>query len=210
VIRTFHPRRGRLSGRHRAALDHLLPVYGVPADRLDGLFGPDIPMVLEIGSGMGEATLAMAAADPARGYLAAEIHYPGVGNLLAGVAERGLSNVRVVVADALDILRDRIGPGTLDAIHCFFPDPWPKARHHKRRLIQPGNAALLTSRLRPGGTLWCATDCAPYAAAMWETLGAEPLLIPSRGRRPIRPVTKFEQRALDAGSEVAEVIFRRR
>ena len=200
VIRTFHPRQGRLSARHRDALDRLLPVYGVPDGRLDAVFDRT---VLEIGSGMGEATLGMAAADPARGYLAVEIHLPGVARLLTGLAERGLGNVRVAVADALDLLRHRVRPGALDAIHVFFPDPWPKARHHKRRLIQPAHAALLASRLRPGGVLWCATDWTPYAAAMRSTLSATPLLIRSAGGVPPRPVTKFEQRAIDAGRDVA-------
>ncbi len=212
VIRTFHPRRGRLSSRHHDALARLLPGYGVlvadgPAAPLDpvALFGRPLPLVLEIGSGMGEATLAMAAADESRGYLAVEIHTPGVGNLLAGVEELGLGNVRVAVGDALDLLRHQVPAGTLDAVHAFFPDPWPKARHHKRRIVNPETAArlaevirpggelrlatddqdyarwmlatLLASRLRPGGVLWCATDWAGYAEAMLAALTADPLLI---------------------------------
>lgn len=208
MIRTFHPRRGRLTDRHRDALDRLLPVYGEPT-----VGGPmltaDRPVVLEIGSGMGDATLAMAGADPARLYVAAEIHYPGVANLLAGVAAAGLDNVRVVVGDALDLAAHRVPPGTLDAVHAFFPDPWPKARHHKRRLVVPARVALLSSRLRPGGTFWCATDDAGYAEAMAETLTADPLLV--RGPAvPPRPVTKFEQRALDAGRPVTDLVFHRR
>jgi tRNA (guanine-N7-)-methyltransferase len=228
AIRTYHPRRGRLSGRHHDALDRLLPVYGVVGDGpLDParLFGRDLPLVVEIGSGMGEATVEMAAADPGRGYLAAEIHTPGVANLLANVEQRGLTNVRVAFADALELMR-RIAPGTLSAVHVFFPDPWPKARHHKRRLIQPKHVAVLASRLRPGGTLWCATDWAAYAEAMAGTLDGHPLLIraagevaageaaagEAAGREPAlrRPVTKFEQRGHDAGRAVTDLIFIRR
>jgi len=211
-VRTFHPRRGRLRARHHDALARLMPVYGIPAEGpgdASSLFGADLPLVVEIGSGMGEATAEMAAADPGRGYLAVEIHTPGVANLLATVEERGLTNVRVFFGDALGLLRERVAAGTLDAVHAFFPDPWPKARHHKRRLFQPVHVALLASRLRPGGTIRCATDSPGYAAAMVETLGADPLLIPGNGRIP-RPVTKFEQRARDAGRAVVDLVYTRR
>jgi tRNA (guanine-N7-)-methyltransferase len=211
-IRTFHPRRGRLSGRHHDALARLLPVYGVAADEsVDAgtLFGRELPLVVEIGSGMGEATVELAGADPALGYLAVEIHTPGVANLLATVEERGLPNVRVHFGDALSLLRERVAPGTLDAVHAFFPDPWPKAHHHKRRLFQPAHVALLASRLRPGGTLWCATDWAQYAAAMVETMSADPLLITGR-RHLTRPVTKFEQRGRDAGRAIVDLVYVRR
>lgn len=211
-IRTFHPRRGRLSGRHHDAMNRLLPAYGAPPDGpLDAttLFGSDVPLVVEIGSGMGEATVAMAEADPARGYLAVEIHTPGVANLLATVEERGLTNVRVHFGDALSLLRERVAPGTLDAVHAFFPDPWPKARHHKRRLFQPVHVALLASRLRPGGTIWTATDWAQYAAVMVEALGVDPLLIPGKRRFP-RPLTKFEQRGRDAGRAIVDLVYVRR
>ncbi len=202
-IRTYHPRRGRLSGRHHDALARLTARYGfTPGDPVD---------VLEIGSGMGEATLEMAAADPGRRYLAVEIHTPGVANLLAHIEARGLSNLSVVSVDALDLCREHIPDASLDAVHVFFPDPWPKARHHKRRLIQPANVALLSAKLRPGGLLHCATDVAGYAESMLETLRAEPSL---RNRhdgyapRPrSRPVTKFEQRALAAGRTPADLMF---
>ncbi|WDZ87887.1 tRNA (guanosine(46)-N7)-methyltransferase TrmB [Micromonospora cathayae] len=219
AIRTFHPRRGRLSGRHLDALDRLWPRYGLavpdgdetPVDPAD-LFGRRAPMVLEIGSGMGDATAAMAAADPGRDYLAAEVHTPGIANLLALVERRGLTNVRIADGDALTLLR-RLPEGTLDAVHVFFPDPWPKARHHKRRLIQPRHVALLRSRLAPGGVLHCATDWAEYAAAMRETLDADPDLVDARpgdvSRPEHRPVTKFERRALIAGRPVADLVYRR-
>src|SRR5690348_14995943 len=204
AIRTFHPRRGRLSARHRDSLARLLPKYAFDASTR--------PLVLEIGSGMGEAAVAMAAADPDRDYLAVEIHTPGIANLLAMVDELGLPNVRVVEGDALDLLRERIGRDRLDAIHVFFPDPWPKARHHKRRLVQPAHVALLASRLRPGGRLHCATDDAGYAAAMLATLSASTLVNCFESYAPRdarRPLTKFEQRARDAGRDVFDLVFRR-
>ncbi|GAA1037188.1 tRNA (guanosine(46)-N7)-methyltransferase TrmB [Virgisporangium ochraceum] len=215
-IRTYHPRRGRLSGRHHDALDRLLPAYGADAHRpvtARELFGVDVPLVVEIGSGMGEATAAMAQADPARGYLAVEIHTPGVANLLATVEERGLTNVRVAFEDAMELM-GRVPHGTLAAVHAFFPDPWPKARHHKRRLIQPGHVAVLASRLVPGGLLWCATDWPGYAESMEETLDASPLLIrmtssASEGAH-VRPLTKFEKRGHDAGRAIADLRYTRR
>lgn len=169
-----------MSGRHADAMAELWPVYGltvVDGDRspldLALLFGRDAPRVLEIGFGMGDTTAAMAAADPERDYLAVEVHTPGIGNLLALVGELGLTNVRVAHGDAMQLVH-RLAPGSLDAIHIFFPDPWPKARHHKRRLIQPANVALLRERLRVGGLLHCATDWPDYARSMAETLAADP------------------------------------
>jgi tRNA (guanine-N7-)-methyltransferase len=210
TVRTYHPRRGRLSGRHRDALDRLSRHYAIAGD--DPRRGA--PLVLEIGSGMGEAVVAMAAADPDRDYLAVEIHTPGVANLLALVEEHGLSNVRVESVDALDLLRHRLPEDSLAAIHVFFPDPWPKARHHKRRLIQPVHVALLASRLEPGGILHCATDDAGYAEAMLATLRAEPSLDNTAAgfapRPPHRPRTKFELRAEQDGRAVFELVFSKR
>lgn len=219
-IRTFHPRRGRLSTRHLDALDRLWPTYGLvipesPGARLDlpTLFGRRAPVVLEIGSGMGEATVAMAAADVNRDYLAVEVHTPGIANLLAMIEQQGVTNVRIAQGDALDLVRHLLSPQTLDAIHVFFPDPWPKARHHKRRLIQPEHVALLRSRLVPGGTVHCATDWAEYAAAMREVLSADPELVNDHDgyapRPPHRPVTRFERRGLTAGHQIFDLVFRR-
>ncbi|MFI7544120.1 tRNA (guanosine(46)-N7)-methyltransferase TrmB [Actinoplanes sp. NPDC049599] len=218
-IRTFHPRRGRMSGRHADAMADVWPVYGftvVDGDRtpLDPaeLFGRGAPVVLEIGFGMGDTTAAMAAADPGRNYLAVEVHTPGIGSLLSLVGELGLTNVRVARGDAMELVR-RLPVGCLDAVHVFFPDPWPKARHHKRRLIQPGNVALLRERLRTGGTLHCATDWAHYAEAMAGTLDADPGLTNPHGgfapRPAHRPETKFERRGTASGRAIFDLIYRR-
>jgi tRNA (guanine-N7-)-methyltransferase len=161
-------------------------------------------VVLEIGFGMGELTAAMAAAEPGRDFLGVEVHTPGIGNLLALVGEAGLTNVRVAHGDAMELVH-RIAPGGLDAVHVFFPDPWPKARHHKRRLINPGNVALLVDRLRPGGRLHCAT----YAEAMRETLEADPGLRLAAESRDTRPETKFERRGTRAGRPIADLIYLR-
>lgn len=211
-ITTFYPRRGRVSGRHEDALTRLWPVYGldIPGPPVDfaRLFGREAPLVLEIGSGMGDATIEMASADPDRDYLAVEVFPPGLGNLLANVESRGLRNVRVASGDALELLRHMISPGSLDAIHIFFPDPWPKARHHKRRLIQPANVALLRSRLRRGGVLHCATDWTDYATQMIAALDADAELSGGAVARPQRrPLTKFEKRGLEAGRPITDLIY---
>jgi tRNA (guanine-N7-)-methyltransferase len=214
-IRTFHPRRGRMSSRHADAHAALWPRFGLtvadgdrtPLDLVE-LFGAEVPVVLEIGFGMGDATAAMAAADPQRGYLGVEVHTPGIGNLLALAGELGLGNVRVARGDAMELVH-RIAPGSLDAVHVFFPDPWPKARHHKRRLIQPANVALLRERLRPGGVLHCATDWPEYAVAMAETLDADPGLRRLAAMPHGRPETKFERRGAAAGRPITDLRYER-
>jgi tRNA (guanine-N7-)-methyltransferase len=216
-IRSFHPRRGRVSPQREAHFQRLWPAFGVQVEenRTDpaAIFGRRAPLVVEIGSGMGEATAAMAGADPARDYLAVEVHYAGIAHLLGLVGEAGLTNVRVARGDAITLLTRMLGPGTVDAIHVFFPDPWPKARHHKRRLIRPENVAVMRAALRPGGTLHCATDWPEYAEVMLEVLTADPGLVNSTNgyaQRPgRRPVTKFEQRGIDEGRPIADLIFRR-
>lgn len=219
-IRTFHPRRGRLSSRHHDALDELWPVYGleIPAagQRLDPyrIFGrpSPAPLVLEIGSGMGETTARMAAADPGRDYLAVDVHTPGIAHLLHLIDGAGLANLRVVHGDALELLA-ALPPDCLDAIHVFFPDPWPKSRHHKRRLIQPAHLPALRSRLAPGGTLHVATDWAEYAHAALDALTADPELVnPYDGFAPRpahRPVTRFERRGVTAGRPAVDLIVHR-
>jgi tRNA (guanine-N7-)-methyltransferase len=207
--------------RHADALHRLWAVYGVPVAQdpappidLVQLFSRQAPVVLEIGSGMGECVAAMAQADPDRGYLAVEVHMPGIASLLAVIEERGLDNVRVAAGDALDLARHQLAPQSLDAIHAFFPDPWPKARHHQRRLIQPAHVALLAERLAPGGALHCATDWASYAVQMSAVLAGESRLVnayPGFAPRPAyRPETKFERRAIDADRPVFDLIFHRR
>lgn len=216
-IRTFKVRRGRLPAERRDALERLLPVYGVPVagGPLDpvAVYGRRAPLVLEIGSGMGDHTAAMAAADPDRDYLAAEVHTAGVANLLRHIDQRGLTNLRVAHGDALTLVRERLVPASLDAIHGFFPDPWPKTRHHKRRLFQPATVALLRSRLVEGGVLHTATDWLDYAEAIRAVLSADPELVNTHPgwapRPPDRPVTKYERRALAAGRRVYELIFQR-
>ena len=204
-----------MSARHADAMAGLWPSYGltvVDGDRgpldLDELFGRVAPRVLEIGFGMGEASAAMAAADQGRDYLAVEVHTPGIGNLLALVAEFGLTNVRVAHGDAMELVR-RLAPDALDAVHVFFPDPWPKTRHHKRRLIRPDNVALLSRAVRPSGVVHCATDWPDYAEAMAETLAADPRLV-RHGRGASRPETKFERRGVQAGRPITDLVFRRR
>lgn len=218
-VQTFYGRRGRLRTRRRDALARLLPVYGVPVTGggpLDpaALFGRRAPLVLEIGSGMGEATAAMAAADRDRDYLAAEVHAPGVANLLLFIEARGLTNVRVAHGDALELLEQRIAPESLAAVHTFFPDPWPKARHHKRRLFQPAHVALLRSRLAPGGSLHAVTDWPDYALVIRDTLEADPELVNAHDgwapRAAHRPQTKYERRARAEGRPVREVNVIRR
>lgn len=217
-IRSYVLRQGRVSNAQKRAHDTLLPRYGLeyrdsPVD-LDQAFGRNAPHVLEIGCGMGETTVAIAAAHPGTDYLGIEVHTPGVGSLLKQIDAAGLSNLRVVQHDAVAVLRQMIMPDSLDGIHIFFPDPWPKKRHHKRRLIQPPFAALAASRLKPGGYLHAATDWHEYAEQMLAVLGAEPLLentAPAYAPRPeYRPQTKFETRGLKLGHGVWDLVFRRK
>jgi tRNA (guanine-N7-)-methyltransferase len=217
-IRSFVLRQGRVSNAQRRALEELLPRYGVPfAARkldLDAVFDRSAPKILEIGSGMGEATAAIALAHPDNDYLAIEVHSPGVGSLLKRVAELALRNVRIVQHDAVEVLQDMIGPESFDGVHLFFPDPWPKKRHHKRRLVQPAFISLLASRLRRGAYLHAATDWREYAEQILQVLSAEPELKNSAEgfveRPPTRPLTKFEQRGLNLGHRVWDVVFLRR
>ncbi len=208
---------GRTSNAQRRAVDGLLPRFGIPWTGspidLDMAFGRPAPKVLEIGFGMGEGTAALASANPHIDYLGIEVHTPGVGNLLK-LAEAGeLTNLRIITHDAVEVLQTMLQPSSLAGAHIFFPDPWPKARHHKRRLIQPPFVALLASRLAVGGYVHLATDWVGYADQMLGVLTAEPLLSNTcdgfAPRPPARPLTKFEERGLKLGHEVRDLVFRR-
>ena len=164
--------------------------------------------MLEIGFGMGDTTAAMAAADPGRDYLAVEVHTPGIGNLLALVGEHGLTNVRVAHGDAMQLVH-RLAPGSLDAVHVFFPDPWPKARHHKRRLIQPGNVRAAARPAAPGRRAALRHRLAALRRAMAEALDADPGLRRHGPPGPSRPETKFERRGVRAGRPITDLVFRR-
>ncbi|RMI32031.1 tRNA (guanosine(46)-N7)-methyltransferase TrmB [Streptomyces triticirhizae] len=219
TIRSFQPRRSRVTHAQRQALLALWPRWGVEIDGRTRLDLDELldgrPVVLEIGFGMGEATAEMAAADPATGILAADVHTPGQGNLLRLADRAGLDNVRVANGDAILLLREMLPERSLAGLRVFFPDPWPKKRHHKRRLIQPAFVALAASRLAPGATLHCATDWEPYAEWMLEVLDASEDFVntaPDGGFAPRpanRPLTRFERQGLAKGHRVRDLIFRR-
>lgn len=217
-IRSYVLRQGRVSNAQQRYYDEGMPRWGIPYGHhlLDfaAVFGRRAPVILEIGCGMGETTAAIAAAHPGNDYLGIEVHTPGVGSLLKEIATRDLANLRVIQHDAVEVVRDMIPHASLAGIHIYFPDPWPKKRHHKRRLIQPPFVHELALRLVPGGYLHCATDWEDYAQQMLEVLSAEPLLentAPGFAPRPAwRPQTKFEMRGLKLGHGVWDVLFTRR
>lgn len=191
----------------------LLPRYGVVVDGqpldVEALFGRRAPLVVEVGSGTGEVTAALAAGDPDRDVLAVEVHVPGIATLVRLADQQGLSNVRVAHGDAVVLLESMLPPGSVDEVRVLFPDPWPKARHHKRRLVSPAFARLVASRLRPGGVLHVATDWPSYAEQVADVVAAEPQLEGGPVSRPARPLTRFEQRARDAGRPVVDVVATR-
>jgi tRNA (guanine-N7-)-methyltransferase len=217
-IRSYVLRQGRVSNAQQRALDTLLPRFGLPYAaqplNLDAAFGRTAPKILEIGFGMGETTAQIAEANPGNDYLALEVHTPGVGSLLKLIEEKRLGNVRIIRHDAVEVLRDMLGDNSLDGAHIFFPDPWHKARHNKRRLIQPPLVSLLAGKLKPGGYLHAATDWQDYAGQMLAVLAAEPLLENTAAgyapRPAYRPLTKFEQRGLRLGHAVWDLVFRRK
>jgi tRNA (guanine-N7-)-methyltransferase len=216
-IRSYVLRQGRFSRGQQRAYGELLPRFGVPfrAAPMDfaDTFGRKAPVVAEIGFGMGETTARIAAQNPGKDYLAIEVHTPGVGSLLRQIDEAALANVRIVQHDAVEVLREMVPADSLAAIHVFFPDPWPKKRHHKRRLIQPAFAALAASRLVPGGHLHVATDWKEYAEEVLAVLAAVPALRNTAAQfapRPeARPETKFERRGLKLGHGVWDILFTR-
>ena len=216
-MRSFVLRAGRMGPGQARALEalgprYVLPFAAAPLD-FDAVFGRRAPVVLEIGFGMGDATAQIAKAAPHTDFLGVEVHPPGVGALLKRIDELGLHNVRVVRHDAVEVLEQMIAPDALAGIHLFFPDPWHKARHHQRRIVQPAFVRLLASRLAAGGYLHAATDWEPYAAQMLEVLGAEPLLrncADGYAPRPAhRPETRFERRGIGLGHGVRDLLFAR-
>jgi tRNA (guanine-N7-)-methyltransferase len=220
---SFVHRGRRLTGGQEHTWRQMWPAYGRTvaggpdvALELDRWFGRAAPVILEIGSGMGESTAALAAAAPEVNHLAVEIYQPGLAQLLMRIRDQGLTNLRLVRGDAVRVLRSYLGPDSLAGIRVYFPDPWPKRKHHKRRLVAPAFAALAASRLRPGAALHLATDWAHYAEQMYQVCQAEPLLVntaPGGQRwtpRPDwRPLTKFEQRATAEGREVRDLVYAR-
>ena len=216
-VRSFVLRQGRLSPAQARACATLLPVFGIAYGPrsldLDAAFGRQAPRVLEIGFGMGDTTAAIAAAQPQTDFLALEVHTPGVGSLLKQIDEQGLRNIRIIQHDAVEVISQMLAPGTLDGVHVFFPDPWHKSRHNKRRLIQAPFVRKLADRLQAGGYLHCATDWQPYAEQMLEVLSGETSLRNSAAgyaeRPSYRPLTKFENRGLKLGHGVWDLVFER-
>ena len=221
-IRSFALRRGHVTQGQRRAFDELLPRFGVayadtPAD-FGRLFGRTAPTVLEIGFGMGETTAAMAAARPDVNFLGIEVFLAGVGALLKRIGELNLANVRIIHHDAVDVVRTMVAPDTLAGVHVYFPDPWQKKRHHKRRLIAQPFVGQLAYRIGPGGYLHCATDWENYAVQMLDVLGTEARLINAHGgyapdgHNPLtlRPTTKFHARGERLGHGVWDLVFLRR
>lgn len=223
-IRSFSGRRGHFTSGQRHAYETLREHWCLPFDtarpldaqRLSAIFGRTAPLVVEIGFGMGDASARIAAAEPQHDFLGIEVYPAGVGALLMRIDAQRLTNLRIIQHDAVDVVREMVPPASLARVQIFFPDPWPKKRHHKRRLIQPPFVALLASRLQPGGILHCATDWEPYAEQMLDVLTDEPLLENTAAgdgfaaRPDYRPLTRFEARGQRLGHEVRDLVFRRR
>ncbi len=217
-IRSFVLRRGHMSVAQHRAQEELQSVYGVPySDRmldLETVFGRAAPKILEIGFGMGDATASIAAAHPHIDYLGVEVHDPGVGSLLKQIKQRELDNVRIIQHDAVEVLQHMIADNSLNGAHIFFPDPWHKSRHHKRRLIQTAFTALLASKLVPGGYLHCATDWEDYAVQILRVLSEQETLANTASdyapRPDYRPLTKFEQRGMRLGHGIWDIVFEKK
>ena len=215
TIRSFVLRQGRISNAQRRACENLLPKYGIPFNEnlldLDHVFGRQAPKILEIGFGMGESTAAIAQSHPENDYLGIEVHTPGVGSLLNQIEQLELMNLRIIQHDAVAVLQHMLPAACLNGIHIFFPDPWPKAKHHKRRLIQSALIARLCEHLKPGGYIHVATDWEDYAVQILQVLQSEPQLDNTAAdyapRPEYRPLTKFEQRGLRLGHAVWDLIF---
>jgi len=217
-VRSFVLRAGRMGPGQARALEDLGPLYVIPYSDafidLADAFGRGAPKILEIGFGMGETTASIAAGHPENDYLGIEVHTPGVGALLKRVGEGKLTNLRIIQHDAVEVLEHMLPDASLDGVHIFFPDPWHKKRHHKRRLIQPAFIQLLSSKLKPGGYIHLATDWEDYAQQMLAVLSAEQCLQNTCAgfspRPETRPLTKFENRGLRLGHGVWDLLFRRK
>lgn len=221
TIKSFVRRAGRTTSGQTKAFEELgprfiLPYSGQPLEA-PAVFGRNAPLILEIGFGMGEATAHIARVRPLDNFLCCEVHEPGVGALLKRIGEQDIQNIRILQHDAVEVIDHMLAPASLDGIHIFFPDPWHKKKHNKRRLIQAPLVAKLAARLKPGGYLHCATDWQPYAEQMLEVLGTEPLLHNSSNQADgyatqpdYRPLTKFENRGLRLGHGVWDLVFLRR
>jgi tRNA (guanine-N7-)-methyltransferase len=213
AVRSFVLRAGRTTVAQRRALEELWPHYGVgfapqPLD-LDALFGRRAARTLEIGIGNGETLVELAARDPAGDYLGIEVHEPGIGHCLLRIAELGLGNVRLIRHDAVEVLREQLPAASLERVLLLFPDPWPKKRHHKRRIVNPDFLRLVAACLTPGGVFHVATDWAPYAEHIRQIVAAEPRFEPLPAGSPARSPTRFERRGERLGHEVFEASWRR-
>jgi len=213
-IKSYVLRQGRTTPSQQRALDELLPRFGIPFSNsflnANQIFERAAPVVLEIGSGTGETTAEIAQQNPALDFIAIEVHGPGVGGLLKRIDALGLTNLRVIRHDAVQVLEGMIADGLLAGIHLFFPDPWPKKRHHKRRLVQPHFAALAARKLAPGGYVHAATDWPEYAAQMEDVFSSSPLFEKGLQAMQKRPLTKFERRGIALGHPVRDLLFLRR
>lgn len=218
-IRSYVLRAGRITRAQRRALDELLPRHGLPFAAapldLDAVFGRRAPRVMEIGFGDGATLVDLAAASPGTDFIGVEVHPPGIGHCLLEIEARGLRNLRVIAHDAVEVLGSQFGAASLDEVLLYFPDPWPKKRHHKRRLVRPAFVALVADRLKPGGAFRLATDWEPYAEWMLEVLAGEPRLAnAAAGGRFVeasgRAATKFESRGRRLSHAVFDLEFRRR
>jgi tRNA (guanine-N7-)-methyltransferase len=223
-VTSYRSRRSTVSSGQQQTWDRLWPQLGRPARQADApaelldtdaWFGRSAPIVLEIGSGTGTSTLAMAKAEPDVDVVAVEVYKRGLAQLLSAIDRDGVTNIRLIRGDGLDVLEHMFGPDSLTGVRVFFPDPWPKARHHKRRLLQPATLALIADRLLPGGVMHAATDHAGYAEQIAECGDAEPLLrrLSGTDSLPIsvsRPTTKYESKGRDAGSAIAELLWVKR
>jgi tRNA (guanine-N7-)-methyltransferase len=213
AIRSFVLRAGRTTPAQRRALGELLPRWGIPFAPalldLDMVFGRRARRVMEIGFGDGAQLLELAAGAVESDFIGVEVHPPGVGRCLLGIEARGLTNVRVIMHDAVEVLAAQVAPASLDEVLLYFPDPWPKKRHHKRRIVQPAFVTLVAERLKPGGCFRLATDWEPYAEWMREVLDAEPRLVNAAADAAGRSETRFETRGRHLGHRVTDLTYRR-